>query len=47
MIYFYMFDFSWVNPLLYKGFKKELEPHDLYEPLDDARSQFLGEKLQK
>ena len=44
---FSMLYFSWVNPLLYKGFKKELEQHDLYEPLDDARSEFLGETLQK
>ena len=45
-MYAYLFDYSWVNPLLYKGYNKGLEQHDLYEPLDDARSDFLGEELQ-
>ena len=38
---------SWVNPLLYKGSKKELEQSDLYEALDDDQSGFLGTKLEE
>ena len=38
---------SWVNPLLYKGYKKDLEQNDLYEALDDDKSDALGKKLQR
>ena len=34
LIHFPWFCFSWVNPLLYRGFKKELDQDDLYETLD-------------
>ena len=38
---------SWVNPLLYKGSKKELEQSDLYEALEDDHSDVLGAKLEE
>ena len=38
--------FNWVNPLLYKGYKKDLEQQDLYTPLYEDRSDVLGDKLQ-
>ena len=39
--------YSWVNPLLYKGSKKELEQSDLYEALEDDHSGALGTKLEE
>ena len=44
---FSLFYCSWVNPLLYKGFKKELEQNDLYEVLEEDQSDVLGNKLQR
>ena len=39
--------YSWVNPLLYKGSKKELKQSDLYEALEDDHSGALGTKLEE
>ena len=41
------FDFSWVNPLLYRGFKKELDQDDLYETLVEDKSDVLGQTLER
>ena len=41
------FDFSWVNPLLYRGFKKELDQDDLYETLVEDKSDILGQTLER
>ena len=38
--------FFWINPLLFKGFKKDLEQHELYEALHSDRSDVLGSKLE-
>ena len=39
--------YLWVNPLLSKGYKKELEQNDLYQVLDEDCSNFLGDKLEE
>ncbi|XP_053601424.1 ATP-binding cassette subfamily C member 4-like isoform X2 [Plodia interpunctella] len=37
--------FSWTLPIFWSGLKKELEEHDLYEPLDEHSSGPLGDKF--
>jgi len=39
--------FYWVNPLLYRGFKKELGQDDLYETLVEDKSDVLGQTLER
>jgi hypothetical protein len=36
----------WVLDIFKLGFKKDLETEDLYETLDEHRSEFLGNKLE-
>ncbi|XP_073971785.1 ATP-binding cassette sub-family C member 4-like isoform X2 [Rhodnius prolixus] len=38
--------FSWLIPLFLKGWKEDLDLEDLYKPLKDHSSNFLGEKLE-
>ncbi|XP_059049399.1 ATP-binding cassette subfamily C member 4-like [Achroia grisella] len=37
--------FGWTLPIFWGGLKKELEEHDLYEPLDEHSSGPLGDKF--
>ncbi|XP_061290366.1 ATP-binding cassette sub-family C member 4-like isoform X2 [Bos javanicus] len=36
----------WLNPLFKMGYKRKLEPNDMYSVLPEDRSQHLGEELQ-
>ena len=38
--------FHWVTPLMRRGYRKELEQHDLYEALNEDHSDVVGEKLE-
>ena len=38
--------YYWVNHLMWKGYKKELDESDLYQVLDEDRSGYLGDKLE-
>ncbi|XP_058838490.1 probable multidrug resistance-associated protein lethal(2)03659 [Topomyia yanbarensis] len=37
--------FGWVLPIFYKGYKKELGPEDMYQPLKAHKSDKLGNRL--
>ncbi|CAH2068680.1 unnamed protein product, partial [Iphiclides podalirius] len=37
--------FAWTLPIFWGGLKKEMEEHDLYEPLDEHASSPLGDKF--
>ena len=39
--------FSWILPLLNKGYRKDLEQQDLFEPLDNDHSEVLGNRLER
>ena len=39
--------FRWINPLLGKGYKKDLEIEDIYQNLKADSSEDLGEQLQR
>lgn len=41
------FLFTWTVPLFLKGYKKDLELSDMYEPLNCDRSDNLGDRLEK
>lgn len=38
---------TWTIPLFVKGYKKELEMEDVYQPLNEDRSDSLGDRLEK
>lgn len=40
-------DCRWVNPFIKLGYSKNLELCDIYECLNEDKSQVLGQKLQK
>ena len=44
---FSIFFYHWVNPLMRKGSKKELEQCDLYDVLDEDCSNYIGDKLEE
>ncbi|XP_053689234.1 probable multidrug resistance-associated protein lethal(2)03659 [Sabethes cyaneus] len=37
--------FGWVLPIFYKGYKKELGPEDMYQPMKAHKSDHLGNRL--
>ncbi|XP_047107556.1 ATP-binding cassette sub-family C member 4-like [Schistocerca piceifrons] len=37
----------WTRKLLWKGYRRELEEHDLYTPLENDQSQVLGNRLER
>ncbi|XP_058458133.1 probable multidrug resistance-associated protein lethal(2)03659 [Malaya genurostris] len=37
--------FGWVIPIFYKGYKKELGPEDMYQPMKTHKSDSLGNQL--
>ena len=39
--------FWWMNPLLWVGYKKDLELEDLYETLKEDQSEVLGDRLER
>lgn len=39
--------FTWTIPMFVKGYKKDLEMHDMYQPLTCDRSDSLGDRLEK
>ncbi|XP_046392391.1 ATP-binding cassette subfamily C member 4-like isoform X2 [Ischnura elegans] len=39
--------FAWMGGVFWKGYKKVFEMEDMYEPLDEHKSQSLGDKLEK
>ena len=43
---FFKFFTRWLNPLFKMGYKRKLEPNDMYSVLPEDRSQHLGEELQ-
>ena len=38
--------YCWVNPLMWKGYKNKLDETDLFQVLDEDRSDYLGDKLE-
>ena len=38
---------SWIIPIFWKGFKRDLEEEDLFEPLKEHSSGVVGRKLEK
>lgn len=44
---FYSINFSWILPLMSLGQKKLLDENDLYEPLQDEKTEFLTNKLER
>ena len=43
----YMFYFSWLNSLMWKGYKKELKHEDLYATPEESLSQVLHKRFNK
>lgn len=39
--------FTWTVPMFQKGYRKELEMDDIYQPLHCDRSNKLGDRLEK
>lgn len=39
--------FGWTVPLFLKGYKKDLDMGDMYQPLTSDRSESLGDRLER
>ena len=39
--------FGWAIPILKRTYQNILHPNDAFEPLDEDRSEFLGNRLEK
>ena len=42
-----MIFFRWILDIFKLGYKRDLKIEDLYDALDEHRSDFLGDKLEK
>lgn len=45
--YIVVFFFRWILDIFKLGYKRDLKIEDLYDALDEHRSDFLGDKLEK
>ena len=43
----YTIYYSWLNPLMWKGFRQELKHKDLYATPEESRSQLLQEHFNR
>lgn len=39
--------FGWTIPIFKRGYGKQLDSKDVYEPLDEDRSNYLGNRLDR